>query len=485
MTQPAVNITELDGQLGVLPASSGRLMTFLGPSSIGPINTPATFARVKDIVANFGQGPMVEAAARSIDTIGRPVVIVRTAAATIAALVDAVVSTATGSAAVTMDSGALPNDDYEIVLKIVHGGTKGAAGITYQYSLDGGRTYSPVYALGTAAIINIAEAGATVTFDIATGTLVAGDMFAARAHAAQWNTTELGAALDSLVASAINWEQVHVVGPIDANAFDSLESKFAGLVTSGKYRSWIGNARIPNAGESEATYLAALNAIFSGKSSTHGALAFGAAKTPSGVNGRIYRRPFAFAFAAAQGGVDEQVDVAAPILGALPGIAIRDANGNVDEHDESINPGADDARFVTARTIDGYEGVFVNIPRLFSPAGSDFQIVPHRRVLNLAHAALRQYFIRRLNSPVLVNASTGFILEHEALEIEAGAKEAMRSQLLAAPKASAVNFVLSRTDNLLSTKTLTGSATVTPLAYPQTINLDVGFLNPALQVQTA
>ena len=58
----------------------------------------------------------------------------------------------------------------------------------------------------------------------------------------------------------------------------------------------------------------------------------------------------------------------------------------------------------------------------------------------------------------------------------------MRSVLRTKTKASDVDFELSRTDNLLSTKTLTGQARITPLAYPKQINVDIGFFNPALQV---
>jgi hypothetical protein len=61
----------------------------------------------------------------------------------------------------------------------------------------------------------------------------------------------------------------------------------------------------------------------------------------------------------------------------------------------------------------------------------------------------------------------------------------MRSVLTAKPKASGIQFSLSRTDNLLSTRTLNGTARVIPLAYPETIQLQVGFLNPALQVVAA
>jgi hypothetical protein len=102
--------------------------------------------------------------------------------------------------------------------------------------------------------------------------------------------------------------------------------------------------------------------------------------------------------------------------------------------------------------------------------------------MSLAESALAAYFIRRLNAPVQVDPDTGYILEEEALEIEDGAIKAMEAVLLDKPKASGVQFTLSRTDNILSTKTLTGDARIVPLGYTETLNISVGYTNPALQV---
>jgi hypothetical protein len=483
MTLPAVTITELDGALGILPATAGRLLAFVGPANSGPLNTPASFARTADLITNFGGGPTVEAAAHYIDTEGKPVAFVRTGN-TVAGTADGIVTVATGTSVVTVHASPTPNDDFELVCRIVKPGTIGVSGITYQLSYDGGRDYGPETLLGTATTIAFPGAGG-VSLDFADGTLVAGDKFSVRTHAPCWNPTELGAALDALKNTAIAWEQAVIVGPIDAAGFDEIELKWAGLAPAGKYRSWLGSTRMPNAGESEATYLGALTTIFASKATTHGSLCAGAAKIASGVSGRLYRRPILFTVAARQGGVSEEINIASPNLGSLPGVSIRDDNGNIDEHDEAVNPGLDDARFITLRTHEGLAGVYVTRPRMFSAAGSDFDIIPQRRVMNLAHGALRIYFIRRLNSPIQVDKTSGFILPAEASEIEIGARAAMRAVLLAAPKASAVDFVLSRTDNLISTKTLTGDATVTPLAYPDQINLKVGFINPALQLRAA
>ena len=82
MALPQVTITELDGALGVLPPSAGRLLAIVGPATKGPLNQPATFARSTQLISTFGEGPLVEAAALAITRYQKPVAVVRTAAST-------------------------------------------------------------------------------------------------------------------------------------------------------------------------------------------------------------------------------------------------------------------------------------------------------------------------------------------------------------------------------------------------------------------
>ncbi len=484
MPQPALNINELDGALGVLPSGS-RPLAFVGPASSGPIDTPASFARTKDVISTYTAGPLVEAVCHWIERYQQPALVCRTGN-TVAASSGTLVTTAfAGSSVPTLTS--TPNDDYELYVVFLTGGTVGTLGITLQWSLDGGRTLSAVVSLGTATTYAIPGAGGT-TLNFAAGTITAGSILTSRTTAPCWNSTELGTSLDALSNTSTDWELVEIVGPIDATAFDLIETKVAALSTAGKPKAWIGNCRVPTTSETEATYLTAMNTIFSAKATTYGELCYGAIKLTSSVSGRKYKRPFSHAHAAREAFYSEEIDTAYVNLGPFVGVSIRDVNGNADEHDESINPGADDARFSCARTWNEVQGVYPNRPRLFSAAGSDFQLLAHRRVMNLARRALRSYFIRRLNQPVLVDKTTGYILEAEAAEIEQGADAVLRAVLMAKPKASGGGFAqgafvkISRTDNLLSTKTMTGQARIVPLAYVEFITLDLGFFNPALQV---
>lgn len=483
MSLPGVTITELDGALGVLPPSSGRLLAVVGPSTAGPLNSPATFGRTKPLIDAYGQGPLVEAACHALDRYQKPVIVVRSDASVegVAGAVDD--DEVQGTSIITVAGSSDPIDDLDIVFAVVAGGTIGTAGITYQTSTDGGNTWSTVKSLGTANSLPIPDTGVTLAF--AAGTLIAGDTATVRTTAPASNAADLTAALEALRVSTVQWEIAGIATPIDATIFDAIETKFAAMHTAGKYRAYVANTRMMNEGETEAAYLTAMSGAFGSKATTRGEICAADCDLISSVNGRKYRRPVSFVVAAMTASVSEEVNIADPSLGPLVGVSIRDVNGNPLRHDESINPGLDDARFTVLRTHDGLQGTYVNRPTLLSPTGSDYQLMPHRRVLNIGNDVLRLYFLRRLNSPVLVDKNTGFILEQEALEIEAGANGMLRSALLTKPKASDVAFVLSRTDNLLSTKTLTGDMRIVPLSYPEQISLTVGFVNPALILKAA
>lgn len=477
MTQPGVRLTKIDGAMGVLPPTAGRMPAYVGACSSGPLNVPATFSRVKDIVGTFGSGPLVESAAAFIDRWSRPVTLVRTDSGDGA--LGTLTHQKTGTSVVTADGE--PLDDYDLVLWFTIGGTVGTPGIQYRLSWDGGVNFERAQQLGSATTIT---AGGVV-FHLAAGTVVAGDTHSISATAPQWDDTDLSDALGALGQSRIAWELLNVVGPMSPSTFDLVDAKITAMEEAGKPRGWIGHVRMPTIGETHAAYQTALTSPWAGKATLTGSLCAGDGQFVSGVNGRSYRRPLMFPYAALTAGLSEEANAADVNIGQLKNFSITDTNGTPTAHDESLFPGLDDLRFVTARTWgDDIQGVYVNRARIFAPTGSDFQIMPRVRVMALARIALNAYFTRRLNKPILVSESTGFILETEALEIEAGARAAMVAKVISGTrKASAVQFKLSRTDPVLSELTLTGDARVVGLAYPEQVNLTLGYYNPALQIQ--
>lgn len=478
MTLPGVKVNELDGQLGVMSsAGNGKLFAVVGPATAGPFNTPSVYSRVKDLVAEHGGGAGVEACAYWIERYQRPVIFVRTATSGLPTI-GAVQHQATGTSVITVEAGAAPTDDHEVAVEILAGGTVGQAGIAYRVSFDKGRTWGARQSLGTSNEIVL---GNGVTLDMAAGTVVTGDVHTVNVQTAKWSSTDLQAALAPLGLTSLQWEVVYLAGGvIDATTFAAAEAVTS--FTNGKH-VWIGSPRLPNAGETEAAYRTALEPLRAAVSTKHASLYAGGCKAVSAISARNYRRPASWGAACRQAAVAEHINIADVDLGAMPGISIRDDNGMPDEHDEAVYPGLDDLGFATLRTHPKRGGTYITRPRVFAPAGSDFSIMPNRRVLNLVHEALSDYLLTILHKPLLVSRKTGLILSHVAKDIEIAADAVLAAAVLSTPKASGAYFKLSRTDNLLSLPKLTCGAKVLPLAYPDWIELDLSFENPALNIQ--
>jgi hypothetical protein len=452
------------------------MLAVVGVSSMGAFEVPAPYTRAKDLIADFGVGPAVEAAAHYLNQYGNPVLFVRTHQTTAGAI--GAFSGNTGTSVLTQTLATAPLDDYELALKIVNGGTIGVAGITFQWSLDNGRTYSPVQNLGVATTYVVADSG--ISIDFAAGTLVTGDVIVARTTAPQWVNAELVSALAALRNSAQPWEGSEIVGPCAGADLDSLDTWLQGMAAVGKLHWAIPHVRTPNVGESSAAYDTFLTGISSLHSSRYMDVCSDAMETVSPVTGRQYRRPPSFTIAAREASLSQEQNSAEILLGPLPVTVIHDGLGNPKYHDEFITPGHDDLRFCVLRSWEGRSGAYVNQPTMFSPAGSDFIILPYRRVMNLGRSISRAEMELILNAPIRVDPLTGFIDPRDAARIEARVNQELKLALGQQPMVSAVAYVLNRTDNLLSTRKLRTQLRITPLGYPTTIEEEDGFINPAL-----
>lgn len=479
MSIPSVNFTILDGTQGV-QSTGTRYVAVVGPTSTGTANTVTTAAQVRTLTTAYGVGPAVEQAAFMIERKGSRIVFVK-ADASVAGTAELIsVPSGSGISEVTIHTGASPNDDRDIWIKVETGGTLGVAGITLRVSHDGGNNYGALVALGTGMYYAVPEIG-TLQIDFAAGTLPSGGLIKIRCNAPTCNATDIGNALEALSRSSLTFDQITIAAPVDATVGAAIDVKLAAMFAAGKYRYWVGNTRMPHADETEAEYQTAMAAIRASYTSVYGCLCSGACTLTSSVSSRSYRRPASFVIAAEEGAAALSENTAAPARGALVGVLLRDVNGLPIHHDEYEDPGLDDQYFTTLRSLPTGGGVFITRPRIFAPEGSDFRLVPHRRVLNRACEVALGYFQMRLNQPLAIDPSTGKILETEAVSIETRATATLRGVLMARPDCSSVRCVVSRDDNILSTGTLSAEIRIVPLGYPEQISITVGYLNPAFR----
>lgn len=476
MSVPAVVITQLDNQLGIVPSSQGKPLLIIGACTGGTANTAVVAARQESIVSALTSGPACELAATWVSQYGRAAIVIPTAT-TVEGDYGTVTEDNEGTAVITAGTSE-PLDDYEVIVEFMSATVVGTSG-SYRYSVDGGANYSPTIDLDTDDVISIPGTGVTVDLGEAADTITAGTVVSFTTTAPQWNTAELTAALTAARNNDNDWEIGVIVGPVAAADIDAIGAAVTSLASVGKYRSFICHTRMPNVGETESEYLTAMTTLISAKSDTSIEVVSGAAKVVSSISGRVYRRPAMFATAPFEASLSSEQNPASPELGSLRA-TITSANGDPVEHDELLFPGLDDQRLTVLRTIPGLQGVYINRARLIAATGSDFRLHAHRRVFNEALAALNAYAVRRLNKIVRVNKATGLITERDRLEIESGAYNAVATAVMSKPKASGIIVSVANDDNVLSTSTITMSLRIIPLGYSEYFQISVGFTNPTV-----
>lgn len=480
MTLPGVSLTIKDGSLGIV-GSVDRSIAKIGTASGGTANTVYSFSDPTVAKTTLISGPLLEEVLRQLQIAGGPVVAVR-ASATNAGTVGTVTRTGTGVDPGFGTTGA-PLDAYEIVCVIVTGGAVGTA--TFKISFDGGDNFSPVYATAATVAAFAAETGLTLTF--AAGTYVAADSYAATAKAPAFSSSDLGNAFDALKASTASFRGVHVVGSTtgadDAakvTAFVALasavETKLADFETSGRYIFAI--LEVPVVAD------AALNVSgVTSFASVRQAWVAGEAEIASPVSGRSYRRHVGGVFASW---------VAKNELHELPG---KVANGQLPGisalyRDERVTEALEALRINSLRTlVPGGAGFYVTRGSMMAPAGSDFDRLPNRQVMDLACEVVRAELVKSVNLDVDIDTETGFLDEVQARAIERELQGKLDTLVVAQGHTSkgsdenpAAKAQIIRTDNILSTSTLRSKVEVVPKGYASRIVVEVGFTNPFLQV---
>lgn len=480
-----VNLSITDGALGAVSASADNTSVCMGCSSQGPVSQMLLTTSLKTIQTTYGTGPMPEAAGFRIFNSGAPVIAMRTPP-TNPGTSSAVTFAGTGTSAitVTLDGTVGAFDDSQTIFQVITGGTKGTAGITFRVSRDKGRTWSPVIALGTAASYVIPASGITLHF--ATGTLVAGDTATFYTIAPLWAIADVAACFATLSASTQEWSFAHVVGNATESDSAAVDGYMANMATAYRYAFAITEARDvnPDGSETEAQWITAIEASYAALSSVRVGVAAGMAQLRSPFTQQLNRRNAAWTIATRAVGVSVHVDLARVLDNALvntqfPDPTVLPLDSDV-YHDERVTPGLDAARFMTLRTYIGKPGVFVKNGNLMAPNGSDFTLVQYRRVMDLACRTTYNFFLNQLNNNVRLDKTTGFILEKDASTIEKDATLELKTVLVDAAHASNAFCVLSRSDNLSSTKTLHTTVRVEPLGYLKDIEVDMAFENVAV-----
>lgn len=388
----------------------------------------------------------------------------------------------------------VPYDDYRFQLKVILGGTIGTGPITFQLSLDQGRTFGPTIALGTASTYTVPQSGLVIAF--AAGTLVTGDMITFITTAPLWNDAGVSAAITTIQGSGYNWGAgIYVVGVSAGADATSIEGYLDTLATAYRYSfAWVDARDYKPADATEATWMSSIQSDYSATSCVRVIASGGWYNIPSSiVNQSVgglprYRRPGGWALACRSVALNApQVLLSRVSDGALGKIIVNPSvdpqDGNI-YHDERINPGLGSTnnqtgRFASMRTRIGLGTAFYNDePWTLAPAGSDFNLLPYRQVMDVGATLTHQTLQLLINSSVRLNPN-GTIVEKDARKIESIGGNAYAVGMTSVGMISSATFVLSRTDNIATTKTVNATGRFVALGYILEIDVSLGYQSPA------
>lgn len=553
---PRATITVADGQRATGYAGSADTLMVAGCCSSGTTNAPRLHSNVQALVAAFGYGPAVEAAAYVLERSGKRVLFVRMPGSTAGSNSAVDSNDATGTSVVTLTG--TPYDDYEGRLLITTGGTRGTAGVVFKYSLDAGRTWSLATALGTATTYAIPNSGLTLNF--AAGDFDADDEHRWTTTAPRWDSADLSDLLTALSTNNTPLVGGLLVGDLVAGDIDTIGTELDAYATDrGRFTRWFTNLRrarrtrrargtlvltfaevggsgdtitrttgswitdgyvngdnvtiagtasndgtytnvtvtsatvltldsdndvvaevsvtcTAEAVEAEDDWIATLASETAAKADKRESLWGGHVVLVSSVSSRKYSRPSSWAGAARFLSGDPSRALSAVADGPLVGASIVDDHGDTIEHDEAAVPGLLDARIACLRTFDGRQGVYVALPMLFAPTGSDFDRLQFGAVIDIACATAKFTLEGKLSTDVLLKPGTSTIDEGAALQIEKAVNRALANALTVKGRVTSATYTCSRDDDLsAATPVLTGTVNVQPLGYLENIATTVQF----------
>lgn len=473
MTIPDIAFTLRDHGLGLTAGGSTRLQAKVGVSSQGTTGQTLLTSDPQEVVDTFGYGPLVEAAVCALVAQGAGQVLCYKAPNSTAGTSGTVTHAGTAGGA-TMAVTGTPADSYNVQVLITQTALNKAAGTaTFQYSLDGGQTWSQTYVLPTSGIFVIPNTGLTITFTDATGGATsygAGDTYSFATTSAVYTVSDLQTACNALNSVSESFRFVHVVGaPADAASLTTLVTACEGIATSffnsKRYCRFMVDA--PDLSDS------ALEAALASVAAPHVLVAGSFADIVSGTSGVVFKRPATWLMAQRAGIVAEGRDLAAVLDGALAGVTKI-------YRDERVTAGYDDNRISSLRTFIRTPGFWIGNAKLLSTPGSDFKYWQHGVVIDAACEAAYSALVNYLSDDLNIGPD-GKIVEADARVVEGSAETAIRNRLVAGvggPQISDYSVVIDRSVDLIATETLSVRIRITPKGYIKEIAVDIGFENP-------
>jgi hypothetical protein len=213
--------------------------------------------------------------------------------------------------------------------------------------------------------------------------MVVGDTYSFSTTAPTWAAADVATAVDALKASPKNAALLYVAGPSSKAQSDTVVSSVGGYVARKKFVRLLMEAVDIASGQTEAAWMTAISTDWSTASNDRLVVGAGAARVSSAVSGIKFRRNIGHLALVRAGRRNISRDIGAAEDGSLcPQYEGTNTTGPLSGapvdtvyHDEGLNPGLNDNRFMTVTTIEGLTGYFVTNPAIMTGATSDFDLL--------------------------------------------------------------------------------------------------------------
>jgi hypothetical protein len=362
-------------------------------------------------------------------------------------------------------------DGYDVRVGITTAGALGAA--VFTYSVDGLNNVSAQILVPSGGVYAIAGTGVVLTF---AGTFVALDTYAFTTTTASFAAADVAAALVIFLASRTPIFMVHVVGmgasaAACATLAATVDTSMTAAETSQQYEMAIVECPTVEIDATIATAFASLS------SRRVGVCVGDIGHISSSTPGRVIRRNVGIAYASRLCAIRpaEHPGYVGSTKGKLANVASLYSNfGSASWSPDFL----DSNRFVTARGFPG-RGYYITRGNMMAPAGDDYSSVMNRRVMDVASTQAIFSAQPFLNKDLKVNAA-GTIYEPEAVAIESIIRSDEEAQLISTDNASSVEVTISRSERILTTKTMPMTIAIVPKGYAENIPILIGLINPAI-----
>jgi hypothetical protein len=133
--------------------------------------------------------------------------------------------------------------------------------------------------------------------------------------------------------------------------------------------------------------------------------------------------------------------------------------------------------YIFFRTFVGRSGYYLNDDPMCAPAADDYSQLAAGRVIDKAITLCYQTYVEELNDEVAIDADGKLsvpVIKYLQSRIETAVNTAMADEI------SSFSAYVDANQNVLSTGKITVKATIVPVGYTKTIEVLLGFTNPAL-----